>query len=94
MQRAAIMPCALTPAPPRTDPSGKILANVTRFLEWFVVEFSITIEEQKTMCGVFWDYASLFQVLSAKPTRNAETTYTAIMSAGDGGHHEAYLQFV
>ena len=31
---------------------------------------------------------------SAKPTRNAETTYTAIMSAGDGGHHEAYLQFV
>ena len=31
--------------------------------------------------------ASLFQVLSAKPTRNAETTYTAIMSAGDAGHH-------
>ena len=49
--------------------------------------------EQQTKGGGI-DYASLFQVLSAKPTRNAETTYTAIMSAGDGGHHEAYLQFV
>lgn len=49
--------------------------------------------EQTTKGGGI-DYASLFQVLSAKPTRNAETTYTAIMSAGDGGHHEAYLQFV
>ena len=49
--------------------------------------------EQQTKGGGI-DYASLFQVLSAKPTRNAETTYTAILSAGDGGHHEAYLQFV